>query len=529
MAFPIVFILFSSFAASVFLISKWTYALYLAVILGVFLLIALFDIFQNKHAIRKNFPLIGNLRYLFEKIRPELQQYFVESNHNGRPIPREFRSVVYQRAKGMPDTLPFGTQRDMLQENHEWVHHSLLPKEVDPEAMRVNIGGKQCLQPYSASLFNISAMSFGSISSNAIEALCIGAKKGNFYHNTGEGGVSKHHLKGGDLVWQIGTGYFGCRNEDGSFSDEKYIKSATLPEVKMIELKLSQGAKPGKGGLLPGQKVNQQISEARGIKVGETAVSPPSHRGIDSPKKLLEFIKKLRDLSGGKPTGFKICIGRRSEFYGICKAIKETGIYPDFITVDGAEGGTGAAPLEFSNSIGRPIDEGLSFAIDALRGFGLKKEIKVIASGKVFTSFHLLTKIALGADAVNSSRGMMLALGCIQALLCHTNKCPTGVATTDPKYIRGLDVTDKSLRVANYHKATIKAFTDIVGAMGYDSECLIQRGDIFRRQTDGVVKSYEDIFPTVAEGVLVDGHDQLPSHLHRAFKNSDTNSFFNEY
>ncbi|MFN0071944.1 MAG: FMN-binding glutamate synthase family protein [Chloroflexota bacterium] len=469
---------------------------------GLFI-IGVIDLNQTKHGVRRNFPIVGNLRYLLELIRPELQQYFVESNLSGRPIPRELRSVVYQRAKGDIDTLPFGTQRNVYEEGHEWVEHSIAPTKVNENDLRVNVGGPACLQPYQAHILNISAMSYGALSPNAVRALNLGAREGRFYHNTGEGGISPYHLEGGDLVWQIGTAYFGCRTADGAFSDEAFKERAALPQVKMIEIKLSQGAKPGKGGLLPAAKVTEEIARIRLVEMGKDVVSPAGHSAFSTPEGLLHFVARLRDLSGGKPTGFKLCVGRKSEFVAICKAMLETKIYPDFITVDGAEGGTGAAPLEFSNSVGVPLEEGLSFVHDMLVGFGIRPHIRIICSGKVFTSLQMLTKLALGADMVNSARGMMLALGCIQALKCNTNHCPVGVATTDQHLARGLHVPDKYERVASFHTATVHAFADMLGAMGYESPARLQRSDVFRRQGDGRITSYEDLFPSIAEGSLL--------------------------
>lgn len=508
----------------------WPPAVFTLVLTLPIFIFGVLDVFQTRKAVKRNFPIIGKLRYFFEFIRPELQQYFVESNHDGRPVPREFRSVVYQRAKGELETLPFGTQRDVNAENHEWVHHSMDPKTLDVNDMRVTIGGPQCKHPYSASLFNISAMSYGALSKNAIIALNRGAKDGGFYHNTGEGGLSPYHKQGGDLVWQIGTGYFGCRDLEGHFSPEKFKETVVLPEVKMIEIKISQGAKPGKGGMLPGSKVSQEVADIRGVEVGKDVISPGKHSEFSSPQGLLLFIQKLRELSDYKPVGFKFCVGRRSEFYGICKAMVEMKIYPDFITVDGAEGGTGAAPLEFSNSVGRPLEDGLTFVVDTLKGFGLRDKIKVIASGKVFTSFHLLTKLALGADLVNSSRAMMMALGCIQALKCNSNACPVGVATTDPGLTRGLVPEDKARRVYNYHKKTIKAFADILGAMGCENPRQLKRTDVFRRVSNGVVKTYEDLFPTLEENILLGpgAHQSLSSELFVEFQHSTPHSFWME-
>lgn len=481
----------------------WPWTMVLLLPAALIVALGIVDVTQTSHAIRRNFPIIGNLRYFFEAIRPEIQQYFVESNLSGRPIPRELRSVVYQRAKGEIETLPFGTQRDVYSEGHEWVDHSIAPVKVDEHSLRVTVGGPACSKPYSAHVLNISAMSYGALSPNAIRALNLGALRGGFYHNTGEGGISPYHLEGGDLVWQIGTGYFGCRTPDGAFSPAAFSERAALPQVKMIEIKLSQGAKPGKGGLLPAEKVTEEIAEIRLVELGKDVVSPPAHSAFSTPEGLTQFIAQLRELSGGKPVGFKLCVGRKSEFVAICKAMLKTGIYPDFITVDGAEGGTGAAPLEFSNSVGVPLDDGLAFVHDMLVGYGVRSQIRLIASGKVLTSFHMLTKFALGADMVNSARGMMLALGCIQALKCNTNHCPAGVATTDPQLARGLYVPQKLERVANFHKATVHAFADMLGAMGYESPAQLRRKDVYRRLGDGRITTYEDLFPSIATGSLL--------------------------
>lgn len=482
----------------------WPPLLFSLIILLPLFLFGVSDTIQTRHGVRRNFPIIGNLRYFFEFIRPELQQYFVESNLSGRPIPREFRSIVYQRAKRQLQTLPFGTQRDLYEEGQEWVQHSICPREPGEVHLRVMVGGPQCKQPYLSSIFNISAMSYGSLSQNAIEALNKGAKKGGFYHNTGEGGISEHHRHGGDLVWQLGTAYFGCRDEAGRFSAEKFAVKSHWPEVKMIEIKLSQGAKPGKGGILPGLKVSEEIAEVRDVPVGQDVISPPAHSAFSTPTEMLQFVQQLRELSGGKPIGIKFCVGKRSEFLSICKAMRATGIYVDFITVDGAEGGTGAAPLEFSNSVGVPLEEGLAFVVDALNGFDLKRHIRVIAAGKVFSGFHILTKMAMGADIVNSARGMMLALGCIQALKCNQNVCPVGVATTDPKLIRGLHVPTKADRVANFQGETVHSLLQLVAAMGYQTPQEVQREDVHRRLSNGMINTYEELFPSLRVGELIE-------------------------
>ncbi|MES2964000.1 MAG: FMN-binding glutamate synthase family protein [Bdellovibrionota bacterium] len=482
------------------------YSLSALVIFGPLIAIGLLDAFQTKKAILRNFPLLGHFRYGLEAIRPEIQQYFIESDLAGAPVNRETRSVVYQRAKQQTDTLPFGTQRNVYDEGYEWISHSLAPHHNDPKDLRIVVGGPQCKQPYSAALLNISAMSYGSLSKNAIQALNGGAALGGFYHNTGEGGLSPHHLSGGgDIVWQIGTGYFGCRTPDGDFAPELFKERATLSVVKMIEIKLSQGAKPAHGGILPAAKITPEIVEIRKVQPGKDVVSPPAHRAFSTPKGLLQFVRQLRELSGGKPVGFKLCIGRPSEFVAICKAMVETGIYPDFITVDGGEGGTGAAPLEFSNSVGAPLEEGLSFVHDTLTGFDLRKHIRIIASGKIMTGFNLFSRIALGADLCNSARGMMLALGCIQARLCNTNHCPTGVATSNPDLVYGLVPSDKKVRVANYQKHTLVAFADLLGAAGLQHPAEIERAHVNRRISGDSVRTYEELFPLVKPGSYLKG------------------------
>ena len=419
----------------------WRPFLYTLVLVGPLILVGMTDILQKRQTIRRNFPLIGNGRYLMELLRPEIYQYFVESNSDGMPFDREKRSVVYQRAKGALDTLAFGTQNDVYKTDYEWINHSLAPKPILKEEPRIRIGGPDCKQPYLASLFNISAMSYGALSKNAVLALNNGARIGKFIHNTGEGGLSPYHLQpGGDITWQIGTGYFSCRNKDGTFSPSEFEKRANLPNIKMIEIKLSQGAKPGHGGILPAKKVSQEISEIRGVDMGHDVISPPAHSAFSTPMGMLDFIVQLRKLSGGKPVGFKLCLGKRREFFAIAKAMMKSGVTPDFITIDGGEGGTGAAPLEFSNSVGTPLNEGLVFIHNTLVGCNLRDRIKLNVSGKVTTGFNIASKLALGADLCNSARGMMFALGCIQALRCNSNHCPTGVATQDPNLVKGLDV-----------------------------------------------------------------------------------------
>ncbi len=499
---------------------------WIAMILTPIFILGIHDIFQNKHAILKNFPVLGHFRYLFEMVRPELQQYFVESNTDGRPIPREIRSVIYQRAKGELQTVPFGTQHDLYEEKSDWVYHSLTAKHIEKKDFsRIIIGSSQCTQKYSCSLFNISAMSYGSLSAKAIECLNKGAKIESFFHNTGEGGVSSHHLNGGDLCWQIGTGYFGCRHPDGTFNPEMFKQNVSHNEVKLIEVKLSQGAKPGHGGILPAAKVSKEIAKIRGVNLGENVLSPPCHSAFSTPQGLLEFIQKLRELSGGKPVGFKLCVGNPQEVVNIAKAIKELNIFPDFIAVDGAEGGTGAAPLEYTNHVGHPLEEGLVLVDNILKGYGIRNEIKIIASGKVFTGFDLLKILALGADVTSSARGMMLALGCIQALLCNTNKCPVGIATTDKGLALAINVPDKSQRVASYQRETVKAFYDILGSMGLTSSTQLNRNHIRRRVERDEVKTFYEIHPEIESGAFLDPLAEVPASLKNLVENSNSSGF----
>lgn len=479
----------------------WGYALALPLCL-----LGLYDFFQTKHAIRRNFPLLGRVRYAMEALRPGVQQYFIESDTNGTPFNRLQRSLVYARSKKQTDTAPFGTQLHVYDPGYEWVNHSIraLNGHQLENNPRVRIGSRQCTQPYLASIFNISAMSYGSLSKNAILALNHGAKMGGFYHNTGEGGLSPYHLEpGGDVVWNIGTGYFSCRNSDGTFNETEYQKRAVLPNVKMIEIKFSQGAKPGHGGILPKEKVTQEIADIRLVHMGADIVSPPAHSAFTTPVEFVHFAQKLRTLSGGKPVGMKICIGNKSEFLSICKAMVQEGIYLDFVTIDGGEGGTGAAPLEFSNSVGMPLRDALAFAFDALTGFNLKGDIKIICSGKVASGFEIFKSLSLGADLCNSARGMMFAIGCIQALECNKNTCPTGVATQDPRLTAGLVVEDKKTRVANFHKATVQSAVEMMAAAGIDHPDKVGRNLVHRRIDSTKIETYEQTYPELEPGCLL--------------------------
>ena len=499
----------------------WPSILWLFLLVGPLVLMGIFDIAQKHHTIRRNFPLIGRFRYVLESIRPEIQQYFVETDTEGRPLNRILRSLVYRRAKGATDTEPFGTQMDLYHSGYEWMEHSMYakhnPKEIG-KFPRLLIGGKDCKQPYSSSLLNISAMSFGSLSDRAIMAMNKGAKMGNFAHNTGEGGISDYHLKyGGNLIWQIGTGYFGCRNDDGTFNEETFRENAIRPEVKMVEIKLSQGAKPGHGGILPAIKNTEEIARIRHIKPGIAVHSPPSHSAFADPIQFMYFIKKLRNLSDGKPIGFKLCLGRKQEFMDFCEAMVYTGIVPDFITVDGGEGGTGASPVEFSNSMGMPLREGLIFVHDTLVGFGLRNEVKVIVAGKIISGFHMARAIALGADGCNSARAMMLAVGCIQALQCNMNTCPTGVATQNRSLSKGLVVESKADRVKNYQEATIHSFLELIAAAGLDGPHELSRNHISKRVGMYNVQTYDEIYPYMKEGCLLNLAD-IPENYKKYFQ-----------
>lgn len=458
-------------------------------------LFGLYDLFQTKHSILRNFPVIGHMRYLLEMIGPELHQYFVESDTDGKPINKNHRNYIYERAKEQNQTRPFGTQLDVYDDNYKWMQHSIYPAKKMDTLPRVIIGGKDCQQPYSASLFNISAMSFGALSKNAIQALNLGAKAGEFFHDTGEGGISEYHLQGGDLVWEIGTGYFGCRTENGCFDAEKFKQKANWEQVKMIEIKLSQGAKPGHGGVLPAAKNNQEIAEIRGVQPHTDVLSPPGHSAFSDAEGLLQFVEQLRVLSNGKPVGFKLAIGSKQEFIEICEKMLETGIKPDFITVDGAEGGTGAAPIDFSNYVGMPWEDALIFAVDTLNTYKLKKDIKVITATKIFTAFDLFKALCIGADVCNSARGMMLALGCVQSLKCNTNECPTGVATNNPTLVRGLVVAEKWKRVRNYHQHMLDDFLALLAASGCHSLDEMNRNLIYRK-VDKQWHSYAEVVKT---------------------------------
>lgn len=484
----------------------WPPIMWSMLFIGPLILLGYWDLLQKRHSILRNYPVLGHFRFLLEAIRPEIMQYFVETDTEGRPIPKILRSLVYQRAKKAISTEPFGTQLDVYAIGYEWMAHSIYAKShLNLENIdRVTIGSRACKKPYSSSLLNISAMSFGALSKNAIMALNLGAKMGQLAHNTGEGGLSSYHLKhGGDLIWQIGTGYFGCRTKKGEFDPDAFKEKATIENVKMIEIKISQGAKPGHGGILPAQKNTKEIAEMRMVEPHTDVLSPPAHNAFSNTEGLMQFIGKLRELSGGKPIGFKLCIGKKEEFIEMCEAMRSTGIAPDFITVDGGEGGTGAAPVEFTNVMGMPLLDGLSFAHDTLTGYGLRNDMKIIASGNILTGFRMARAITLGADLCNSARGMMLAIGCIQSLKCNTNDCPVGVATQDKKLMNGLVVNDKAQRVANFHNATIQAFIELIAAAGIEDTSSLNRSHISRRVSSTEVLTFDQIYPTVEEGSLL--------------------------
>ncbi|WP_281995128.1 FMN-binding glutamate synthase family protein [Ruegeria faecimaris] len=482
----------------------WPPAHWLLLFLIPYAVVGLYDILTTRHNVLNNYPVLGHFRYMLEFVSPEIRQYFVETNENGRPYNRIIRSLVYSRAKGQVDTQAFGTQYDVQTVGYHRANHSLAPKHVPESEERVMLGGPQCSQPYSASRLNVSAMSFGALSANAIRALNGGAKDGGFAHNTGEGGLSPHHLaEGGDIIWQIGTGYFGCRAPDGGFDKDKFTERARNEVVKAIEIKLSQGAKPSHGGVLPAAKVDEEIAQIRGVPLHQDVISPPIHSAFDGPTGLMNFVQNLREMSGGKPIGFKLCIGRPSEFLAICKAMLETGILPDFITIDGAEGGTGAAPVEFTNRLGMPLNEALIFVNNCLRGVGLRDKIRIICSGKVATGYDIIEKCALGADMCNAARAMMFAVGCIQALHCNTNRCPSGVATQDPVRGRAVNVPQKRQRVHRYHDATLESFRELLGAMGKEKVSELHPSDILRRTADERDRSYAELYLHLEEGALL--------------------------
>ena len=500
----------------IFALQGGAWAAVLALLAGVLLALGVRDLLQTRHAVLRNYPILGHVRYFFELIRPEIRQYLLESDEEEVPFSRETRAIVYQRSKNVEDKRAFGTKKRVNDAGYQWITHSIRPKKIENTDFRVRVGGPDCTQPYDLSLYNISAMSFGALSANAILALSRGAKAGGFAHDTGEGGISRYHRQGGgDLIYEIGTGYFGCRDAQGNFDPQKFAEVVADPQVKMVEIKLSQGAKPGQGGVLPAAKISPEIAEARGVPMGQDCISPASHSAFSTPLEFVEFIAQLRGLAQGKPVGFKLCIGHRREFMCIVRAMLETGITPDFIVIDGKEGGTGAAPLEFANHMGMPLVEGLTFAHNTLRGVGLRDRIKLGASGKLVTSFDIARVLALGADWANSARGFMFAVGCIQAQACHTNHCPTGVATQDAGRQRALNVTDKGTRVANFHRNTLKALGDMAGAAGLSHPSQFLPHHFLMREKDRDMVTGEDVFPYMPEGFLLREDDARFGYLVR--------------
>jgi glutamate synthase domain-containing protein 2 len=476
------------------------------VVFGVLTAVGLSDLTQTRHSVLRNYPILAHLRFMLEEIRPEIRQYFFESETDGAPFSRDRRAVVYQRAKMQLDKRPFGTQLAVYSDGFEWMLHSLTPRPLSTEPFRITIGGPDCARPYSASVLNISAMSFGALSANAIRALNGGAKSGGFAHDTGEGGFSPYHAeKGGDVIWEIGSGYFGCRTPEGVFSPDNFVAVARNPQIRMVEIKLSQGAKPGHGGVLPAAKVTPEISAIRGVPMGRDCISPPAHSAFSTPLELMAFIGQLRALSGGKPVGIKLCLGQPVEFLSICKAMLASGTAPDFVVVDGKEGGTGAAPPEFMDHLGMPMREGLSFVHNALVGIGLRGHVRIGCSGKILTAFDMARAMALGADWCNSARGFMFSLGCIQSLSCHTDRCPTGVATQDPWRGRAIHVPDKTERVANFHRATLHCLAELTGAAGLDHPNQFELDQFRRRISESSVVSFAELYPPLEKGELLRG------------------------
>lgn len=484
------------------------------------------DLLQRKSAIKRNYPILSHARFFIESIRPELRQYLFESDTEEAPFSRQQRSIVYQRAKQELDKRPFGTQINVYADNYEWINHSIQPSPVATEPFRIRVGGQQCTQPYNAAVFNISAMSFGALSANAIRALNLGAKKGGFYHDTGEGSISSYHLEhGGDLVWNIGSGYFGCRNFDGSFSEENFRQNALREAVKMIEVKLSQGAKPGQGGILPGAKVSAEIAKTRGVPMGQDCLSPSKHSAFSTPLELLQFLQKLRELSGGKPVGFKLSIGHVWEWFAIAKAMQQSQLLPDFIVLDGGEGGTGAAPLEFSDHVGMPLREALMLVHQTLVGLNLRSEIKIGAAGKIITGFDIARTLAIGADWCNAARGFMFAVGCIQSQTCHNDRCPTGVATQDPNRQKGLDPLDKSERVYHFQKNTVKALAEILAASGLDHPEQFGPEHIIRRVSAQMALPLSKVYPQLTPGSLLRGEQPDHPSLREYWQEASADSF----
>jgi glutamate synthase domain-containing protein 2 len=497
-----------------------------AFVFGALTGLGIWNLTQTSHAILRNYPVIGHVRWLVEMIRPEIRQYLLEDDDDATPFSRAQRSLVYERAKAVSSDHPFGTLVDVYANDYEYMQHSMRPAaHVDPKSFRIPIGNSQCVHPYSASIFNISAMSFGALSANAIRALNKGAALGGFYHDTGEGSISAYHREmGGDLVWELGSGYFGCRTAEGHFDPDTFAEQASMPQVKMIEIKVSQGAKPGHGGILPAKKVSPEIAATRGVPMGEDCISPSGHTAFTTPLEMMAFITQLRTLSAGKPVGFKLCVGQPHQFMAIVKAMIETAVVPDFIVVDGGEGGTGAAPVEFSDHIGTPMREGLLFVHNVLVGAGLRDQIKIGAAGKIVSAFDMASVLAIGADWVNAARGYMFAIGCIQSMSCHTNRCPTGVATQDPSRQRALVVPDKAERVRQFHDRTVAALGDMLAAAGLSHPDELMPHHIVHRVSQTEIKQFDQVHHFIANGSLIDGNCALP-HYRDNWSRAQTTSF----
>ena len=499
----------------------------LAVPFALLILLGIYDLTQTNHSITRNYPVLGHLRFLLESAGPELHQYFVESNTSGRPFDRDERSLMYERAKNIEGIKPFGTELDVYASGYGFISHSIAPRPIVEDAarkIRVEVGGPDCKQPYSASVINISAMSFGALSGNAIRALNTAAKKGGFAHDTGEGGFSRHHREpGGDIIWQIGTGYFGCRNDDGTFNVDMFADQASVDQVKMIELKVSQGAKPGHGGILPAVKVTHEIAEARKVPVGQDCFSPPGHTAFSTPTGLMEYLAQLREKSGGKPVGFKVCIGNPREWFAICKAMISTGITPDFITIDGGEGGTGAAPMEYSDHLGMPLRDGLLLVHNTLVGLDLRDKMKLAASGKRNASYEIASAMALGANWCNIARGFMFSVGCIQSQSCHTNTCPVGVATQDPNLARALVVEDKAERAYNFHRNTVQGLAEMTAACGLDHPNEFAPEFLYERVDQHRLRRFDQIYDLGKPGRLL--HDDAGPVLQTFWDEAQAETF----
>ncbi len=465
-------------------------------------LISLKDFLQKKRSVLSNFPLLGRFRFFLESIRPELRQYYWEADDDELPYSRNQRTMVYQRSKDEGGVRPFGSLEKMYENDFVWLNHSITPSKINDDNFRTKVGkGKNA---YEMSVLNISGTSFGAISPPAITSLNKAAKIGGFAHNTGEGSLSKYHESGeGDTIWQISTGYFGCRDKKGEFNPKNFSIKAKLDQVKMIEIKLSQGAKPGHGGMLLAPKVTSEIAETRGVEEGKDCISPPRHKEFSNPSQLLDFVEKLRKLSGGKPIGIKLCIGHPWEFISIVKTMVLEKRIIDFVTVDGSEGGTGAAPAEFTDHIGCPLKDAIVFVDNALVGANLRDRVKIGVSGKIVSAFDIAHVCALGADWVNMARPFMFSIGCIQCRSCHTGECPTGIATMDPMRYRAIDIEDRSNRAYNFHKNTLFVLKELLEAVGVTHPVQLNRRHIVRRLSESDIRLADQIYPKAVKGELL--------------------------